>query len=745
MNLKISSRTRQRQRKDHRMKVVVTAFGALVLLTLIVLVTQLLSQAAPLLFTPAVTLQSQHPVRATAQLVAVDDMLERQSAVLVWPGCRLQQVTLAHQALSQKQRSSVPTNISTLNPVNTSRSPTAKPALCHRQAKTVEHLNNTFVVAVTSRAEVTLYDVTATKGKTSTGAAIDKTASSDVDPAPLAQPPLLQASLPVSQWQQVKTWRAAIGRNWLVLQLQQPDSTTVHWINRQNPAEVFSSTFAPSQSVLTLPDTGLQLVTTGTGLVMQNYQGQEQGEAPLEESIGWWQSLPKDRTVLIANNSGKITRWVLQNHNGKMIYQPTYSFALNPTEQPLAVAAHPTANALALSTSSKRLLIINRVTGEIVTQSYSQQLVTGLRWYATRLYAFNSRHLDIYQTRNLSGITTWASLFEPQQYEGYLLPQQTWQSSTATDFQEQKFSLTPLLMGSIKASFLALIIAIPMAISAAIYTGYFAHAALRAWVKPAIEMLEAIPSVVIGFIAAIWLTPMATHLLVGVVFFIITLPLILVATLLLKAVVARRWTHINRSVELLLAAITLLVLGAVCFMATPEVLHFLSGGQGAQAFFADTQSPIGKTSLVVAIALGLAVSPGIYSLAEDAIHSVPSDLKRASFALGATPLQTLYRVVLHVAMPGVLAAIMLGFGRAFGETMIVLMVTGNTPIASWSLFEGLRALTANLAIELPEAEVGSAHYQILFFTACLLFGFTFIINTVAELLRQRLRRSHYHG
>ena len=156
------------------------------------------------------------------------------------------------------------------------------------------------------------------------------------------------------------------------------------------------------------------------------------------------------------------------------------------------------------------------------------------------------------------------------------------------------------------------------------------------------------------------------------------------------------------------------------------------------------QTSVGKTTIVVAIALGIAISPSIYSLAEDAISSVPDELKQASFALGATRLQTLHNVVLYVATPGILAAVMLGFGRAFGETMIVLMVTGNTPIASWSLLEGLRALTANLAIELPEADVNSTHYQILFLTAGILFAFTFVVNTIAELLRQRLRRQTAH-
>jgi phosphate transport system permease protein len=153
-----------------------------------------------------------------------------------------------------------------------------------------------------------------------------------------------------------------------------------------------------------------------------------------------------------------------------------------------------------------------------------------------------------------------------------------------------------------------------------------------------------------------------------------------------------------------------------------------------------TNTQISKTTLVVAVALGLAISPTIFSLADDAIESVPDHLKKASFALGATQLQTLRNVVLKVALPGIIAALMLGLGRAFGETMIVLMVTGNTPIADWDLFAGLRALTANLAIELPEAEVGSAHYRVLFLTACMLFVFTFIINTIAELLRSRARK-----
>jgi phosphate transport system permease protein len=118
---------------------------------------------------------------------------------------------------------------------------------------------------------------------------------------------------------------------------------------------------------------------------------------------------------------------------------------------------------------------------------------------------------------------------------------------------------------------------------------------------------------------------------------------------------------------------------------------------------------------------------------------VPASLGQGSLALGATPWQTLTRVVLPGASAGIFAALMIGFGRAVGETMILLMATGNTPQSEGGLFSGLRTLSANIAIEMPEAAVGSAHYRILFLSAFLLLIFTLMINTLAELIRQRLR------
>jgi phosphate transport system permease protein len=124
------------------------------------------------------------------------------------------------------------------------------------------------------------------------------------------------------------------------------------------------------------------------------------------------------------------------------------------------------------------------------------------------------------------------------------------------------------------------------------------------------------------------------------------------------------------------------------------------------------------------------------------VFGVPKSLSDGSLALGATPWQTLVHVVLPTASPGIFSALMIGLGRAVGETMIVLMATGNTPIMDWNLFEGMRTLAANIAVEMPESEVNSSHFRILFLAALVLFLFTFVVNTVAELIRQRLREKY---
>ena len=149
-----------------------------------------------------------------------------------------------------------------------------------------------------------------------------------------------------------------------------------------------------------------------------------------------------------------------------------------------------------------------------------------------------------------------------------------------------------------------------------------------------------------------------------------------------------------------------------------------------------------RNSLIVGFAMGFAVIPTIFSISEDAIFGVPKHLTRGSLALGATTWQTLTRVILLTASPGIFSAIMIGLGRAVGETMIVVMATGNTAIMDMNIFEGFRALSANIAVEMPETEVDSTHYRILFLGALVLFIATFFFNTAAEVVRQRLRTKY---
>ncbi len=147
-----------------------------------------------------------------------------------------------------------------------------------------------------------------------------------------------------------------------------------------------------------------------------------------------------------------------------------------------------------------------------------------------------------------------------------------------------------------------------------------------------------------------------------------------------------------------------------------------------------------RNTLVVAVIMGFAVIPIIFTISEDALQAVPDSLRSASLGAGATKWQTAVRVVLPVAGSGIFSACMIGFGRAVGETMIVLMATGNTPEMSWNIFSGFRTLAANIAVELPEAPKGETHYRVLFLCGFVLFVMTFVINTSAEVVRQVVRK-----
>jgi len=329
-------------------------------------------------------------------------------------------------------------------------------------------------------------------------------------------------------------------------------------------------------------------------------------------------------------------------------------------------------------------------------------------------------------------------------YESYQKPEYVWQSSSAANDFEPKYSLTPLVFGTLKAAFYAMLVAMPLSLLGAIYAAYFMAPAMRQVVKPTIELMGALPSVILGFLAGLWLAPFIEKHLAGIFSALILLPVGVLLFALLWQLAPKAIRHkIPDGWEAVLLIPVLLFTGWFAFEVSVPLESALFGGSLREWF--SREWGIGydqRNALIVGVAMGFAVVPTIFSIAEDAIFSVPKHLTVGSLALGATPWQTVTKVVLLTASPGIFSAVMIGLGRAIGETMIVLMATGNTPVMDFSVFQGLRTLAANIAVEMPEAEVDSTHYRVLFLAALVLFMFTFIFNTLAEVIRQRLREKY---
>jgi phosphate transport system permease protein len=225
-----------------------------------------------------------------------------------------------------------------------------------------------------------------------------------------------------------------------------------------------------------------------------------------------------------------------------------------------------------------------------------------------------------------------------------------------------KFGILPLIIGSLLVTLGAALISIPIGVACAVYISEVAHPKIKEILKSGIELLAAIPSVVLGFIGMVTLVP---------------------------------WVK--------------------------NVFHL----------------PTGLTALSGSIMLAFMAMPTIVSIAEDALYSVPKSYKEGALALGATHWQTIYRVILPAASPGILAAVMLGIGRVIGETMAVMMITGNAAVMPQSILQPVRTLTATIAAEMGEAVVGSEHYFALFAVGIVLFIISFAINVTADLFLHR--------
>ncbi|MEJ2183146.1 MAG: ABC transporter permease subunit [Nitrospirota bacterium] len=339
---------------------------------------------------------------------------------------------------------------------------------------------------------------------------------------------------------------------------------------------------------------------------------------------------------------------------------------------------------------------------------------------------------------------TLKTLFGKVWYEGYNKPAYVWQSTGYGDDFEPKLSLTPIVFGTFKGTLYALVFAIPMAIMGALSASQFMHPVVRSYVKPVVEIMAALPSVVLGFLGGLWLAPyiedkVPAVFLIPPVLAVLTLVSLFLWNRLPQGV--RKWFREGTEVLLLVPVYALGVY--ICLKLNGPVESFFLGGD----FRAWLYNSLGlgfdqRNSLVVGFVMGFAIIPIIFTISEDALSNVPRHLISGSLALGATRWQTAVRVVLPTASAGIFSAMMIGLGRGVGETMIVLMATGNTPIMDWNIFNGFRALSANIAVEIPEAPHGATLYRVLFLAALLLFALTFIVNTVAEVVRTRLREKY---
>lgn len=522
-------------------------------------------------------------------------------------------------------------------------------------------------------------------------------------------------------------------------------SKQAYWLDPENQREPVHHFYSNVTQLTTLPDVPQRMLQSQNNVKQVNWRNEVIWQKAFEQNITFFQLLPSGKGFFIQFEKGALEKWVFTNLGGNVDYQRAYT--LQGKETIKQIQFLPVMHLAIVGTDSK-LMMLNFTTGEIVNeQSWSHLLLNDVQstfyWHGKYLGIVDTGALRLFEVQRAKASITLSNLFAKLWYEGYNAPEYVWQSSAGADNYQTKYSVIPLIIGSVKAALLAICVALPLGLGAAVYTAYFAPSRARKWLKPAIEMLEAIPSVVIGFIAAIWLLPLGEANLAGVLGFFLLLPLFCVLVVLLHRGV-KSVTGRTLPINLRFCFVYLLAFAYVLSEVIPLMMHLLIQFDVPALFFKEEQDTHSKNTVVVAIALGIAIAPSIYSLAEDAIFEVPGTLKKASYALGATRLQTLLNVVLKVAYPGILSALMLGFSRALGETMILLMVTGNTPIAEWDLMAGMRSLTANLAIELPESEVGGVQYQVLFFTALLLLVFTMGINTIAELLRLRLKKKYRH-
>ena len=454
-----------------------------------------------------------------------------------------------------------------------------------------------------------------------------------------------------------------------------------------------------------------------------------------------------ERTLVVGTRSGSVSTWVFSAEQSGRLLRKAHTFASHsgPVTH-LSVSQRD--KGFLTADDQGTVLLHYSTTGETILRTEGKgRAIESLRYTPKAdgaVWLDEDAMLHTYAIHNPHPEVTIRSLFFPVTYEGYDHPEMIWQSSSGSDEFEPKLGLTPLMFGTLKGTIYAMILAIPLAVMGAIYTAMFMHPHLRAVVKPSLEIMAALPSVVLGFLAGLWLAPLLEKIFPAVVAIIGALPFVIAGCCLLWQFLPARVKRLDvYGLDLVVMMMAIILTVAGCLMANDAIEGWLFGGNFQQWILQNLGLTYDqRNAIVISLAMGFAVIPIIFSIAEDAIANVPRHLIAGSLALGATRWQTLTRLVLVSASPGIFSALMIGFGRAIGETMIVLMATGNTPIMDWSMFNGFRTLAANIAVEMPEAPHGGTLYRVLFLSGLILFGFTFTINTIAEIVRQRLRQKY---
>ena len=457
-----------------------------------------------------------------------------------------------------------------------------------------------------------------------------------------------------------------------------------------------------------------------------------------------------DRTLVVGDEAGAVSTWQVIPRRGGGERRLTRVYQFQGHSGPVvAVTASKRDKGFATADGSGQVLVHYGTSGKTLLSLKAEEGVP-LRAidFAPKadgiLAVDENGAVSHWQVVNPHPEITLQTVFGKVWYEGYSEPAYVWQSTGGTDDFEAKLSLTPLIYGTLKGTFYALLFAVPLALLAALYVSEFMHPNVKGYVKPVVEIMAALPSVVLGFLAGLWLAPMVERVVPGIFLMPLVLPpCILLALLAWRRVPAGLRRGVKPGMEiLLLVPVTVLAIWLAFALGGLVEATLLGGSYRTWLLSALGLTYDQRNSLVVGLAMGFAVIPIIFTIAEDSLANVPQHLRAGSLALGANRWQTALRIVLPTASPGIFSAIMIGFGRAVGETMIVLMATGNTPVMDWSIFNGFRALSANIAVELPEAPEGGTLFRVLFLAAFLLFCLTFVVNTAAEVVRLRLRRKY---